>query len=79
VRLVLYACRTTPAAAGLRSTRIINDNELIPGDIIQRIGNFHVQGSASLLDALDRYAIGDQVGIHCVRDEEVQEILVMQE
>lgn len=66
-------------AAGLRSTRMVGDDGLIPGDIILSIGSHKVQDTESLLDALDQYSIGDKVPVHFLRDKQILQVTVVLE
>ncbi len=63
----------------MQGARIVSDNGLIPGDIIQQIGKHPVHDSQSLLNALENYNIGDQVSIRFLRGDESQETRVMLE
>jgi len=67
--LILSVERNSAAdRAGLRSTRRVGNNGLVPGDIIQTINAYQVHDTESLLDALDNFTIGDRVNIHFQRD-----------
>ena len=65
------------ARAGLRGARILGNDGIVPGDIIQNIGSYEVKDTASLLDALDKYRIGDRVDIRFLRDGVVQQATVV--
>ncbi|WP_456406645.1 S1C family serine protease [Thiolapillus sp.] len=63
--------------AGLRGTRIVGDGGLIPGDVILKLGEYDIEDSDSLLDALENYVIGDEVSLRYWRDGEQQETRVV--
>ncbi len=65
------------ARAGLRGARILGNDGIVPGDIIQHIGSYEIKDTASLLDALDKYRIGDRVDIRFLRDGVVQQTTVV--
>lgn len=76
--LILKVEPNSPAdRAGLRGTRSVRENGLIPGDIIQALGPHKVKGTTSLLDALDHYAIGDQVNIRFLRGNKVKQTVIV--
>jgi S1-C subfamily serine protease len=58
------------AAAGLRGTRRDAQGGLILGDIIVGVENDPVQSVNDLMDALDKYQVGDTVSITIIRNNE---------
>ena len=62
--------------AGLRGARIVDGGDLLAGDILLNIDGQPVEDSESLLDALERYRIGDQVTLRYLRDNEEREVRV---
>lgn len=54
--------------AGLRETRLTHDGHIVPGDIIQAIGPYPVEDVGDLLDALERFNIGDQITVTLFRE-----------
>jgi S1-C subfamily serine protease len=65
------------ANAGLRGARILGNDGIVPGDIIQNIGSYEIKDTATLLDALDNYRIGDKVDVRFLRDGVVQQVTVV--
>ena len=55
--------------AGLRSTRLTPEGDIIPGDIIQAVGPHAVVSVGDLLDVLDRHSIGDRVTVTVYRNK----------
>jgi S1-C subfamily serine protease len=69
--LILRIYAGSPAVkAGLRGTRLTSDGTVIPGDVIQMIGNQTIQTSDELYDALDAHSVGDQVPVTVHRQGE---------
>ena len=64
------------AEAGLRGSRLAAGGDLLLGDIITSLGDIPIEDRESLLDALERYRIGDQVALRYLRDGEEREALV---
>ena len=59
----------SPAArAGLRPTRQAPNSSIIPGDIVQRVGNTAVRTAEEFHNALSRYKAGDTVPLTVWRD-----------
>ena len=54
--------------AGLRETKITQDGDIVPGDIIQSIENHTITTTRELLDILDNHEIGDSVTLKIYRD-----------
>lgn len=67
------------AKAGLRGTRAIGEDGILPGDIILGIGNRSVTDIKSLLDALEQHDIGDQITLRYYRDNEEKQTTVILE
>ncbi|MGB5493614.1 MAG: trypsin-like peptidase domain-containing protein [Sedimenticolaceae bacterium] len=66
-------------AAGLRSTRVDADGEVIPGDVILAVAGIRVDSIPDLLSALDKQRIGDEVALRIWRDgRELQVSVVLQ-
>ncbi len=61
--------------AGLRGTRRIG-NEIILGDIIESVNSITVLSFDDLLNAFDRYRVGDEVVLGIIRDESRIEVRV---
>ena len=65
--------------AGLRGVRVIDDGELIVGDIILSLGGQRIEDREDLLDALEQYRIGDRVTLRLLRDDsEIDAEVVLQ-
>lgn len=56
------------AAAGLRGTQRLPDGSIMPGDVIQKVGNQPVVTSADYFAALSQYHAGDTVPLTIFRD-----------
>jgi len=54
-------------SAGLRGAGVDAQGNLVPGDIIQGVGEFRVDSVPSLLDALEEHRIGDRVNVRVWR------------
>ena len=55
---------TAAAAAGLRGTEVLRDRQVRrEGDLILGVGGHQTRNSIELLDALDRFEVGDEVEI----------------
>lgn len=66
--------RGSPAeAAGLRGARIIDGENLLASDIILSLGDYPIEDSESLLDALEKYNIGDRVKLRYLRGNQERE------
>ncbi len=75
--VVIGVERGSPAeAAGLRGARIVDDGDLLASDIIVSLGDYPVEDSESLLDALEKFNIGDQVMLRYLRGTEQIEVEV---
>jgi S1-C subfamily serine protease len=75
--------RVTPGSAadkaGIQETRLTRDGDILPGDIIQRVGAHAVADVGDLLDALDRFSIGDEVSVTVYRDGKNLEVSMVLE
>lgn len=56
--------------AGLKGSRLDANGNIVPGDIIQAVGDKTVHDMKSLLDALSDYSAGDRVAIKAWRNGE---------
>jgi S1-C subfamily serine protease len=65
---------SSAARAGLRETRLTRDGDIIPGDIIQAVGPHPVTDVGDLLDALERYSIGDPVTVTVYREGRTRQV-----
>ncbi len=66
--LILRVYADSPAAqAGLRGTRLTSDGTVIPGDVIEMIGNQRIRTSDELYEALEGHSVGDQVSVTVYR------------
>ncbi len=66
-------------AAGLRSTRVDADGEVIPGDVILAVAGIPVDSIPGLLSALDEQHIGDEIALRIWRDgREIEVSVVLQ-
>ena len=66
--MILRVNRGSPAQeAGLQGARLASDDTVIPGDIIEAIDNKPITDSASLINTLEEYTIGDQVQVKIYR------------
>ena len=66
-------------AAGLRSTRVDADGEVIPGDVILAVAGIPVDSIPSLLSALEEQRIGDEITVRIWRDgREIEVSVVLQ-
>jgi S1-C subfamily serine protease len=66
-------------AAGLRSTRVDADGEVIPGDVILAVAGIPVDSIPGLLSALEEQRIGDEITVRIWRDgREIEVSLVLQ-
>lgn len=66
-------------AAGLRSTRVDADGDVIPGDVILAVAGIAVESISGLLSALEKQRIGDQITLRIWRDgREIEVPLVLQ-
>jgi len=69
--LVLQVNRGSAAeAAGLRATRVDSDGNVVPGDVIQRVGGRKVTSVDQLLGRLNDFRVGDQTTLTLWRDGE---------
>src|SRR5690606_35067771 len=64
------------AAAGLRPTQRLRNGRIIPGDVIQRVGETPVRSSEDLLVALSKYEPGQVVTLTLLRDGKSEQIEV---
>ena len=75
--VVIGVERGSPAeAVGLRGARIVDDGDLLASDIIVSLGEYRIEDSESLLDALEKFNIGDQVMLGYLRGAEEIEVEV---
>lgn len=75
--VILSVEPNSPAAeAGLRGSRIVEDDGILAGDIILRIDQNTIADTDSLLDALDQHRIGDQIKLRYLRNGKEQETLI---
>lgn len=75
--LILSIEGNSPAArAGLRGTERRRDGRIIPGDVIQKVGDAAVQSAEDLLVALQKHAIGTTVPLTIWRNGQVMELAV---
>jgi S1-C subfamily serine protease len=66
-------------AAGLRSTRVDADGDVIPGDVILAVAGIAVESISGLLSALEKQRIGDQITLRIWRDgREIEVPVVLQ-
>ncbi len=63
-------------AAGLRSTRVDADGQVIPGDVILAVAGIRVDSIPDLLSALDAQRIGDEIALRLWRDGREVEVSV---
>ncbi len=63
--------------AGLRGTRVRNGDQVIAGDIIQRIDDQPISRVSELLDVLAAYRLGDRLRLGIWRDGEQLELEVL--
>jgi S1-C subfamily serine protease len=63
--------------AGLRGTRVRNGDQVIAGDIIQRIDDQPITRVSELLDVLAAYRLGDRLRLGIWRDGEQLEVEVL--
>jgi S1-C subfamily serine protease len=61
---------STAETAGLRGTRRDSQGRLILGDIIVSIEGERVQSMDDLMNALDKYKVGDSVSVGIIRDDQ---------
>jgi S1-C subfamily serine protease len=67
--LVLGVIPGSPAeAAGLLETGIAATGEISPGDVIEQLDGEPLRSMADLIDALERYQVGDRVRLQVFRD-----------
>ena len=62
--------------AGLRGARMTEGGNLLIGDIILSLGGIQVEDTETLLDALERHSVGEQVPLRLLRDNQEQEVEV---
>jgi S1-C subfamily serine protease len=66
-------------AAGLRSTRVDADGEVVPGDVILAVAGIAVDSIQGLLSALEEQRVGDQITLRIWRDgREIEVPVVLQ-
>ncbi len=66
--MILRVNRGSPAQeAGLQGAQLASDDTVIPGDIIEAIDDKPISDSASLINTLEEYTIGDQVQVKIYR------------
>jgi len=62
--MIIEVREGSPAArAGLRGAEITEAGRVIPGDVIIRIGDYETPNMDALLNALERYKVGDQAHV----------------
>jgi len=76
VLILTVEANTAADKAGLRGTRQVGDNGLIPGDIIHHIDDMPVDNRESLLDALEHYSIGDSITLYFQRGGQESQAIV---
>jgi len=75
--VVIAVERGSPAdEAGLRGARVVDDGDLLAGDIILSLGGYPTDSGEALLDALEKHRIGEQVTLRLLRDDEEREVVV---
>jgi len=75
--LVLGVVKGSPAdTAGLRGTRQRRDRSFDLGDIIIKVGKYEVASTNDLYWALEQYAVGDQVAVTVIRENEQRTVQV---
>jgi len=62
--------------AGLRGTRQRRDRSFDLGDIIIKVGKYEVASTNDLYWALEQYAVGDQVAVTVIRENEQRTVQV---
>ncbi|MDZ7750291.1 MAG: trypsin-like peptidase domain-containing protein [Gammaproteobacteria bacterium] len=65
------------AAAGLEPTRVDEDGDVMPGDIILRVNDVPLDTVASLLAVLDEHEVGDRVTLQVWRKGRETEVTVV--
>jgi S1-C subfamily serine protease len=68
---------STAEAAGLRGTQVQRQGEIIPGDVILKVGDITVSSVKELLARLDDFQIGDKTTLTIWRDGDTQEIDIL--
>jgi S1-C subfamily serine protease len=63
--------------AGLRGTRVSNGDQVIPGDIIQRIDGHPIARVSELLDALAARRLGDRLRLQIWRNGDQLDVEVL--
>ena len=61
------------ADAGLKPTRILDDEEIDLGDMIVAVDGTRVRNTEDLFDFLDKHQVGDPITITVIRDAETRE------
>ncbi|QDV41598.1 Putative serine protease HtrA [Stieleria neptunia] len=75
--LILHIVPGGPAdRAGLRETVIGQSSLVRPGDIIQQIGGATVRDMNDMLEALERYNVGETVTVQFLRDGQAESVEV---
>jgi S1-C subfamily serine protease len=77
VLVLRVAAGSAAEAVGLRGTFIDPNGDVVPGDVIQRIGGRSVSTVNELLGRLDDFRIGDQTTLTIWRNGEVLELTVV--
>ncbi len=76
--LVLRVDEGSPAdKAGLRGTYVDRNGDVVPGDIIQAVGDTEVRTLDDLTDSLERYDIGDRLEITVHRQGRTEKLPVV--
>jgi S1-C subfamily serine protease len=63
--------------AGLRGTRVSNGDQVIPGDIIQRIDGQPIARVSEMLDTLAAHRLGDRLLLSIWRNGEQLDVAVL--
>ncbi|MCB1850471.1 MAG: trypsin-like peptidase domain-containing protein [Gammaproteobacteria bacterium] len=77
VLLLKVAPGSAAEAAGLRGTRIDRNGDIIPGDVILAIDGSPVESVSALFGRMDRYRIGDRIGLRVWRSGREMEVTVV--
>ncbi len=77
VLVLQVAAGSSAQAAGLRGTRMDPNGDVIPGDIIQKVGGRRVTTVNELLGRLDDFRVGDQTTVTVWRDGDELELTVV--
>ena len=75
--MLRVAADSAAEAAGLRGTRVDANGDLVPGDVIQKVGGRVVTTVNELLGRLDDFRVGDQTILTVWRNGEQLEVSVV--